>query len=592
MDEVRDFLLEVEVYDHLEKIVKKNQLSSDRLEEFLDLTDAVIDGRAEISQMPDLIAQAFGIDDAKAKMVAADVAGVRLLPLSEFIEGVENAIKSWGGDIDSYPSLRIKKPGVGDDIRDYAHELGLELPDHLMKRFVYLTGGYIKKERDREGTMTLLKRPMNIGGLELKDEQVNRLLTMLDERFVEDQQSEQELIDHPEPAEPVKDPVVETSTEEIKSVESEPVESEPVEEVKDPEPVEVVKEVKKTTRTREMLPIKAVPHALTTDVPVISGHLFDHEADEVARHAQELQKKGLHENEEHHAKRGGVVDEVLVEVLPIFKNAKQNQKTAQSIVEGFVRGRIDKHRADSLLQEKYGMSAEQAHNVIAILQKGYSELHKAPVQKPVAQKPSIPVKEKSVLDERHAALTSSVPKESIEPVMPSARISAARTKEQELEAQSQKIDQEKLKQAQVKARPKKAKIRLSGSSVPPKRQVEPVAKVADVKKVEKLIGPVEELGTMGIAEFRRLSSDPGEAVEKMLGTLELLQEAEYEERIKGVRAWRKSPLSKLYINLVQEALSKGMTVADAAAERRNAGQESLSGAEIEAIVNFNKKISF
>ena len=107
-----------------------------------------------------------------------------------------------------------------------------------------------------------------------------------------------------------------------------------------------------------------------------------------------------------------------------------------------------------------------------------------------------------------------------------------------------------------------------------------------------MIGPVEELGTMGIIEFRRLSSDPNEAIIKVLNTLDLLEETDYEDRIKGIVAWRKSPVNKLYVSLVQDALTNAMTVADAAAKKRNAGDESLSAAEIDAIVGLNRKLSF
>ena len=348
----------------------------------------------------------------------------------------------------------------------------------------------------------------------------------------------------------------------------------------------------KATRTREMLPMKAVPHALTTDVPVISGHLFAHEEAEVKGHAERLKKQGVEGGGEFTKNLGGIVEQTAQKVAPIFKEAKQSQKSATAIAEAFVRGRLGEQRADALLQDKYAMSAEQSHAAIKILKDGCAQAHKTPPVKPKKVKVSTAIKESTVLDERHAALTSSVPKESIKPVMPSSRISAARSKQEELEVQSKKIDQDKVKQAQVKARPEKAKIRLSKESVPPKRQVEATRKMADVKKVSKLIGPVEELGTMGIIEFRRLSSDPNEAIIKVLNTLDLLEETDYEDRIKGIVAWRKSPVNKLYVSLVQDALTNAMTVADAAAKKRNAGDESLSAAEIDAIVGLNRKLSF
>ena len=54
----------------------------------------------------------------------------------------------------------------------------------------------------------------------------------------------------------------------------------------------------------------------------------------------------------------------------------------------------------------------------------------------------------------------------------------------------------------------------------------------------------------------------------------------------------KEPSKQIYVSIVQDALTDGMTVADAAAQKRNAGEESLSTAEIDAIVKLNRKLSF
>jgi len=614
---VQEYLLDIKVFDQLEEVVAKHELPSERLEELLDLSNAVIRGRLKIEQIPELVGKAFGVDPDKARAISADVAGYRLLPLSVFIPEVEDRIKEWGGDVADYPKLRIAKPKAEDKLLEYAREIGLELPENLMKRFVYLSRGYIKKERDRDATVTLMKRPMNIGGLDLKEEQIKQLLSALDERFgkeesgkvvevVDDQEVENDRITATPSNSPLGSgrtqiepekvsPVVEMGNEIRDPIEAPLLAKEGQGEVSDPiepEKPRVESHPERSVRNRQTLPIKAVPHALTTDVPVISGHLFDHEREEIKQHTIELEKKGLKDNGAYDQKLSKIVADTTQAVTSIFKIAKQSQKSAQTVVEAFVRGRLDEHRTDALLQQKYGMSGDQAHEVLVILKKGYAELHKREAREPIRVKADIVQKERSVLDERHAALTSSVPKKSIEPIMPKARVSASRSKEEELDSQLKKVDQKKVKEAQKKARPEKVKIRLSKQSAPPKKQVEVTRKMADIKKVSRLIGPVEELGTMGIVEFRRLSSDPKEAIEKVLNTLDLLEETDYEDRIRGIQAWRKSPLNNLYISLVQEALSEEITVADAAAQKRNTGDESLSAAEIDAIVSLNKKISF
>ena len=178
---VKDYLVKIEIYDHLEKIAAKYNLPEDRLEEFLDLTDAVINEQVTIDQMPGLIAKAFGLDSQKSTQLAADLAGYRLLPLENFIPNVAEQIVSWGGKVENFPKFRVEKAKVEVDshLRNLAKEIGLELPEHIMKRFVYLSKNYLLGKQDKAATLKLLKRRLNIGGLELSDDQAENLIKLL-----------------------------------------------------------------------------------------------------------------------------------------------------------------------------------------------------------------------------------------------------------------------------------------------------------------------------------------------------------------------------------------------------------------------------
>jgi hypothetical protein len=106
------------------------------------------------------------------------------------------------------------------------------------------------------------------------------------------------------------------------------------------------------------------------------------------------------------------------------------------------------------------------------------------------------------------------------------------------------------------------------------------------------MGPVEQLETMTLADFRRLSTNPEEAVRKMEALLLSLQKTSYDERVRGVLAWRKSPLAGLSIALMTESLNTGVAVAEIAARRRSQGQESLGPAEMQALSKWNEKVRF
>jgi hypothetical protein len=83
-----------------------------------------------------------------------------------------------------------------------------------------------------------------------------------------------------------------------------------------------------------------------------------------------------------------------------------------------------------------------------------------------------------------------------------------------------------------------------------------------------------------------------EAARKVLGLLDLLESDDYEQRVRGVQAWRKSPLQNLYISLTQESLMRSMAITDIASSRRNKGEMTLSASEIDAIVEINNRIKF
>lgn len=117
-------------------------------------------------------------------------------------------------------------------------------------------------------------------------------------------------------------------------------------------------------------------------------------------------------------------------------------------------------------------------------------------------------------------------------------------------------------------------------------------KMVDIVSSNRLAGPIEQLGKMTPAEFRRLASDPSEAGQKIDDLLSALEKTSYEERVKGVLAWRESPMNQLYLKITEEALSAGLALPEISSKRRAAGQDSLSPGEVKALALLNAKIRF
>lgn len=106
------------------------------------------------------------------------------------------------------------------------------------------------------------------------------------------------------------------------------------------------------------------------------------------------------------------------------------------------------------------------------------------------------------------------------------------------------------------------------------------------------MGPVEELQFLDVVNFRRLGTTPAEMTAKVFSKIKLLEKDGYDKMVAGVRAWRQSPVNRLYLRLGQEAIAKGHPLKEAIEVRKAAKQEYLSMDEIEAIVSLNSKLVF
>jgi len=114
----------------------------------------------------------------------------------------------------------------------------------------------------------------------------------------------------------------------------------------------------------------------------------------------------------------------------------------------------------------------------------------------------------------------------------------------------------------------------------------------DIKSVPKVMGPIEELQFLDIVNFRRLGKTPEEATDKILLKIKLLEKDGYDKMVAGVLAWRKSPVNRLYLRLGQEALNKDVTLKDYVSAHQEDDREYLNWEEISALVSLNSKLIF
>jgi len=112
-------------------------------------------------------------------------------------------------------------------------------------------------------------------------------------------------------------------------------------------------------------------------------------------------------------------------------------------------------------------------------------------------------------------------------------------------------------------------------------------KVEDVKFAAKLVGPVEELASLSIADFRRISRKPEQAAAKILDKLELLAEESLLKKEQGIYALKSSALYKAYADVMNAAMLQGKTL-----EQIIADNPLMSFDEFKAIRDLNKNLKY
>lgn len=117
-------------------------------------------------------------------------------------------------------------------------------------------------------------------------------------------------------------------------------------------------------------------------------------------------------------------------------------------------------------------------------------------------------------------------------------------------------------------------------------------KMEDVKYVPRTSGPVDELGLMDLVAFRRMDKEPQLASAKIKEKIKTLEEEQYSKRSEAIKAWRQSPVNRLYLAVGEEAMTKNKPVDIIIEERKSGGQDTLTGEEFEAIMNLNRDLRF
>jgi len=542
-DVVQDYLLDPPVLARVKEISEKFSLGEDVVNPIMDEIEEIVCNQHEVSDLPVVLSSLFNLDEAKAKSLAVEVAGKILLPLSGYRQGDGEIVVGWGGDplvFSGIPKLEIPVQTPEAFVEESLKEWLAEDPNHVLNsRMIFILSSFLKNERTEEEIRSALARPIKVGGLALGREAIDNIFQLLQERkeregFV---YSPMAVVSPATSPRPVMD--------DIKPVAPPPI----------PHPPAVAGLWQARPTPSPSRVARAEEEFLST--PIVKSLEPLHQPEdkiELAKAADVIKEKAPL------AKAKTPLDEAVDSLIKAcglkFANNDLKNRFVHAI-DSRLRDVRDAFEIRDLLERSVdqgglGWSGAELVRVMEELEKAV-----------VAQK----TKWASEVEKEKQALK--------------------RAKEQE-EKKRQADEEAQRKAAKPKVRPEPVAPVMSAGSV--QWSGRPV--VADVAFTRKLSGPIEELQNMSLSEFRRLSRHPEESATKIIDKINLLEEQGIGQRVAGVKAWRQSPVNRLYLEMNKEALMSGKKMTEVIVGRAKAGLEALSLEEVKVINEMNGGLRF
>lgn len=132
--------------------------------------------------------------------------------------------------------------------------------------------------------------------------------------------------------------------------------------------------------------------------------------------------------------------------------------------------------------------------------------------------------------------------------------------------------------------------------LPLRRLVKPMVggkvPMGDVQKDYKLVGPLEELNSLSLTTFRRLAPTSAERAGKIFSKIDYLGKESLVKKAGGIKAWRESPLYKMYLAIGQASLEHSVGISEIIKQYQAQGEEIITMEEFEAVGDLNRKLRF
>lgn len=117
-------------------------------------------------------------------------------------------------------------------------------------------------------------------------------------------------------------------------------------------------------------------------------------------------------------------------------------------------------------------------------------------------------------------------------------------------------------------------------------------RMVDVRSGHALMGPLDEIGSMTLKDFRLLAAQPHDAGLKLRSKIDNLEAEHYGMRLAGLTALWGSPLMRLYGNVVVQSLAQKIAIDQAVARQADIQSPGLSLDEFRVLLDLSTELRF
>jgi len=126
------------------------------------------------------------------------------------------------------------------------------------------------------------------------------------------------------------------------------------------------------------------------------------------------------------------------------------------------------------------------------------------------------------------------------------------------------------------------------SPVIPNKNIVQKAKINDIQASSRATGPIQELEYMTLEDFHLLGKNAKEIENVILEKIELLSQDSLAKKVEGIKAWKRSPVVKIYFSMNMEGMSEGKSIQQVIESRQLTNKETLTISEYELITRLNQ----